>query len=281
MIKRILIFFDIMVLTVTAYTVVNAFYGYVRAAAPDGPPPKIAGAQGSAPGRALAMEAYDSYGIIASRDLFKTAKPKPQADTGASNPDDLPATTLNLKLLGTLTAARGRSRAIIEDAQAHQQGLYKKGDTVQNAVIKSIERNMVVVSLNGRDEILLPEAEQKKRMATQRPGASPSGPTMKLSRAEVEQSMRNIGLLMTQARWQPSFDQSGSPEGIAVNRIRPGSLISKMGISNGDVIQAVNGKDIRSMDDIMTAYTQFRSADAVQFTVKRGDNQETLAYSFE
>ncbi|MBI5845849.1 MAG: PDZ domain-containing protein [Deltaproteobacteria bacterium] len=283
MVKRILVLLDILVLTVTAYTVVNTFYGYVHSAVPDAPPPRVAGTPGGGPERALAMGPYDAYSIIGIRDLFQTAKPKVMASssTVAANPDELPATAMNLKLLGTLTAPRGNSRAIIEDAQAQKQGLYKTGDTVQNAVIKSIERNQVVVTIEGRDEILLPEEEQKKRMAAKKPAGPTGAPGIKLSRAEVEQSMRNIGLLMTQARWQPSFDASGNPEGIAVNRIRPGSLLSKMGIANGDVLQSVNGRDIRSMDDIMTAYTQFRSAENVQFDVKRGDNRETLAYSFE
>lgn len=281
MVKRILVFLDILVLTVTAYTVVNTFYGYVHSAVPEPAPPRVAGVQGSGPEPGFSVGPYDAYRIIGARDLFQTAKPKPQATAAAANPDELPATALNLKLLGTLTATQGRSRAIIEDAQARKQGLYKTGDTVQNAVIKSIDRNQVVVTIDGRDEILLPEEEQKKRMAAKKPTGPTGASGIKLSRAEVEQSMRNIGLLMTQARWQPSFDASGNPEGIAVNRIRPGSLLSKMGIANGDVLQSVNGRDIRSMDDIMTAYTQFRAAENVQFDVKRGDSRETLSYSFE
>jgi len=282
-VKRILVFLDILVLTVTAYTVVNTFYGYVHSAAPAPTPPRAAAGQGSGPEPDFSVGPYDAYRIIGSRDLFQTAKPRPQATAAAetANPDELPATALNLKLLGTLTAPKGRSRAIIEDAQARTQGLYKEGDTVQNAVIRSIDRNQVVVTIEGRDEILLPEEEQKKRMAARKPTGPTGAPGIKLSRAEVEQSMRNIGLLMTQARWQPSFDASGNPEGIAVNRIRPGSLLSKMGIANGDVLQSVNGRDIRSMDDIMTAYTQFRAAENVQFDVKRGDSRETLSYSFE
>ena len=283
MAKRILILLDLLVITVAAYTLVNSFYLFVRSAATPPPQLKAAVRPENETARAGVVGPYDAYRMVADLDPFATAKPRPAASQSQAtgSPDSLPATALNLKLLGTLTGSGDRSRAIIEDGQSQKQGLYKKDDTVQGGVIKAIKRNMVIVSVNGEDQILLLEDEQKKRQAAKGPGAAGGGNTIRLARADVEQSMRNIGLLMTQARWQPSFDPSGQPEGIAVNRIRPGSLVAKMGIGNGDVIQSVNGKDIRSMDDIMSAYGQFRSAESVQIQVKRGDNKETLSYSFE
>jgi len=56
--------------------------------------------------------------------------------------------------MGTITGTDGVERAIIYDKAERKQELYQKGDFLQQAAIKQIMRGKVILSLDGKDEIL-------------------------------------------------------------------------------------------------------------------------------
>ena len=59
-----------------------------------------------------------------------------------------------------------------------------------------------------------------------------------------------MGSLLRQAQIRPYFN-AGVPDGFLISNIRPGSLYQKMGVVDGDIIQEVNGRKIRTADDVM------------------------------
>jgi len=72
-------------------------------------------------------------------------------------------TNLKLKLRGTTTGDDETASAIVEDAVEGKQNLVRVGDIIQNMTVKMILRGKVVLSKNGKDEILEMEALQSSR----------------------------------------------------------------------------------------------------------------------
>ena len=56
--------------------------------------------------------------------------------------------------MGTVTSDADASYAIIEDKNKKDQNLYRIGDTIQNATVKEIFRETVVLNVQGKDEVL-------------------------------------------------------------------------------------------------------------------------------
>jgi ankyrin repeat protein len=76
---------------------------------------------------------------------------------------DIPAlkkTNLKLKLWGTITGNGVRAYAIIEEGTKLEQKLYQVGENIQNATIKMILRDKVVLSVEGNDELLVIETKR-------------------------------------------------------------------------------------------------------------------------
>ena len=104
------------------------------------------------------IPSLSDYNPIIERNLFNTKKgsgsqPK-LVDIGNLKP-----TSLKLKLLGTVTGDQHKAFAVIQDLTKKQQQLYRSGDAIQNATLKMILREKVVLHVNGKDEIL--EIEMK------------------------------------------------------------------------------------------------------------------------
>jgi general secretion pathway protein C len=279
-IKKLLIAGNLLVIAVSSYFVVSLVYRFALASLPPAPPPREV-VLPSGPAQADAVLPQSAYRVVVERDLFRTSTPTeappPQTDLAA-----LEATKLQVRLLGTITSTGTRNWAVIEDTRKKEEDLYTVGDVVAGASIKEIHRGKIVLNLKGKDEILLMEDvphpggdDDSVDVAVAETPAS-----FRLRRSEMERHMMNLPQLMSQVRIRPSFD-NGQPDGLAVTRIQPGSIFSEMGLQDGDVIQGVNGNEIRSVEDIMALYRSMRQSESLALQVKRAGLQETLTYAFE
>jgi type II secretory pathway component PulC len=100
----------------------------------------------------------EDYSIITKRGLFGKVKPL-EVPVAQLEPvsEPLQKTTMNLTLLGTISGKGDVQRAIIFDKHAKTQNLYYKGDAVGAAVIKEVQRGKIILTVGGKDEILLME----------------------------------------------------------------------------------------------------------------------------
>ena len=69
-------------------------------------------------------------------------------------------TNLPLRLWGTITGSNISAYAIIEDTRTRNQNIYRKGDQIQNATIKKVFREKVVLKVGDDFEILELESAQ-------------------------------------------------------------------------------------------------------------------------
>ncbi|HDI60389.1 MAG TPA: PDZ domain-containing protein [Desulfobacteraceae bacterium] len=283
----------LLLLAVASYFAVGLFYQVVSAdmdlaLAPAAPP--LASPRFSTPGAAQPLR---DYRTITERNLFGTADPN-KAQVVAPQPVDLAAleeTELDVKLWGTLVLSDdGRSYAVIEDKKSGGQNLYQVGDKVQDALVKLILRERVVLDVAGKDEILQIEelAPTGASGGVQTARAMPEAPSppepvsreMNIDRKVIDEAMGNIGELMKQVRIRPFFER-GNPAGLSLVGVAPGSIFQQMGIRNGDVLQAVDGQPIQTVDDVVNLYQSLSSADSVAIQVRRGGRVEDINYTID
>jgi len=119
----------------------------------------------------------EDYSAVTGRNLFG---PPPKAaadqkDAAASVAQELEATTLEIVLMGTINSGEEQSRAIILNKSDGKQEMYRVGDTVQGGTIKEILRGKVILTVDGRDEMLdMSEARQYAQQAAPPPVRRPA-----------------------------------------------------------------------------------------------------------
>lgn len=224
---------------------------------------------------------FSYYKIIMDRNLFNTK-------TGTGREPDkidieaLKPTELKLKLLGTVTGDKTKAFAVIVDSAGKQQNLYRTGDTIQDATLKVILREKVVLRVNGRDEILEIEEIRASERATAPPQRSTmAGPeNVTIKRSQVQAAVEDVNTLMKEVRIRPHFTD-GKPDGLRLTGIRPNSIFRNMGLRSGDIITGVNGKAIESVDDALKFYQSLQSSPNVQLQLKRRGREKTIDYTIE
>jgi general secretion pathway protein C len=225
------------------------------------------------------------YNPIIERDLLKTKKDSNKILKDKINLEALKPTDLKLKLWGTVTADDKQTVcAVIEDQKVKKQSLYRVGDKIQNATVKMILREKVILNVNGRDEILeIGESAENQKTAKSafRPGSRTEQIIkLNLNRFEIENSFKDKKNLMSHANIKPYFEK-GKPGGIILTGIKPNSLFRKMHLRNGDIITGVDGENIESVDDSMKVYRSLNRSSNVQLQINRRGMLKTINYNIK
>lgn len=243
--------------------------------------------------------------VIVDRNLFESAMAEPaepveveetQPTDFAMGEGDGVQSSLRATLVGTIVASDPRwSMALITDLESSETGPYRVRDRLMNeATVIAVHTTRVVLNHNGVREYLELQEEAapktasshiKHRRYTRR---STLGEGVKkvgenswvIDRAEIDKTLSNLNSIAMQARIVPSF-KNGEANGFKLFAIRPGSVYSKLGIQNGDIIHKINGYPINSPDKALEIYQKLKSARNVDIELTRRGKDKKLNYRIE
>ena len=102
--------------------------------------------------------------------------------------------------------------------------------------------------------------------------------TYEIDKSLVDKVLANPMAVARGARVVPAV-KNGKPDGFKLYAIRPSSVYSKLGLSNGDTLQAINGFELTSADKALEVYTKLREATQLEVEVTRRGKPLTLKYS--
>ncbi len=269
-------FFNLIALSVVIYTGVDLFYRVILSQLQQTDTQKIFMQQVPEVKTKKSPPLRD-YQVINGRNLFGSVE-KAAENIKPEAIETLEPTSLKIALLGTVAGNEQNAVAVIEEKKLRKQGLYRVGDSIEGAMIKMILRGKVILRVGDKDEILTMEEElSKTENGRSRPATSGEQSSIQVSRQDVEQSMQNINTLLSQVRIRPHF-RNGEADGLSISRIRPNSIFTKLGLRNGDVVQAIDETPIQSPDDILSLYEKIKSGSSISIQINRRGQKQTINY---
>ena len=281
---------NLLLITAGVYFAVNGFYTIVATRLDYGALPHEATSGGVAAPVDEPKPPLSQYQTIVDRNLFNIAQ-KEAVPVVAKTVDieNLKETDLKLKLWGTVTRHNGIAYAVIEDVKTREQDLYRPGDSIQNATIKMILREKVVLNVNNDDEILTMEETASSKTGARAGGREASEPKLPVSsysgkisidRENIGNALENLNQLMEQATIRPHIED-GKPAGVSITGIKPNAIFRKMRLRNGDIITGVNGRTVESVEDAVAIFENLSSSPEIKLEIKRRGRQQTLDYQIE
>lgn len=236
--------------------------------------------------QSTAQPDWNTQNII-ERNIFggSATEPITQAEEDAVELDDIPLAE-NLKhyvLLGTIIGSDGTKLAIIENRKKNAQQLMREGDALEEATIKRILRNNVIINDGTEDAALSIDYKIRSRIQNQTTeSAGPEGGaqaqrTIGVDRQTISEKIANIPQLMQNVRIQP-YLQNGEAVGMQVSRIKDGSLFDSLQLRNGDVLLGTESTPLNSPQQFMELSQSLQSRDAVNLRIRRQGEEIRLRY---
>ena len=242
---------------------------------------------------------------LAMRDMFcsecKPAEPVAAKPGDAANPNQIVITVLPLQLLATNVGTHpADSFASIINTENQNQGSFGVGDKVPGASggIKEIHYKYIDFENNGHTERLglmgapppvvavapvvepTPEGDKDDLQASIDSGIKKiDDNNYEIDRALVDKVLANpMAAVGKGARVVPAV-KNGKPDGFKLYAIRPTSVYAKLGLTNGDTLDAVNGMELTSADKALEIYTKIKDSTSFELDVTRRGKPVTLKYT--
>lgn len=188
-----------------------------------------------------------------------------------------------LRLLGVVLGSERGVFAIVEELATKRQVLYRLHDQIPDlGEVSAIRRDGMVVRSGDQEELLELMTTDKPIMAAA-PASAPISPVAGtplrkvIDRREVEAAMADLPKLLTQARAVP-FMVNGAPNGYRMDYIAPSSFYEKIGIQSGDVLQRVNGVDVRDPSTMLSLFQQLKNERTVKVDMVRNNQKTTMTF---
>ncbi|MBH0201207.1 MAG: hypothetical protein HP496_02625 [Nitrospira sp.] len=192
-----------------------------------------------------------------------------------------------IRLLGIVFGDQHGVFAIAEELASKQQTLYRVHDQVLDlGKVSEIRRNGILIRQGDLEELLELAMSDNPAVPGGSPGAMPpavqtpqaGAPLRKvLDRREVEQAMSDLPKLLSQARAAPHM-VNGNVTGFRLDYIAPASFYEKIGVQTGDVLQRVNGVDIRDPSTMLNLLQQLKNEQIVKLDMFRNNQRSTITY---
>ena len=97
----------------------------------------------------------------------------------------------------------------------------------------------------------------------------------KLSKKDVSAALADFGALAA------SIDASFGATGLQINQVKAGSVFAKAGLTAGDVVTAVDGKPLKTLDDAADLYSRAGGMKAATVQVIRGGKPQTVRVTIQ
>jgi general secretion pathway protein C len=239
-------------------------------------------------------------GPFESRNMFcSDCTPPVVAATTPTDPSSIQLTSLPLVLLATnIGPDDASSYATVINTENQRQGAYGVGDQLPGASgkIKAIKFKYVDFEHNGRTERVALVGGAVPPPPTPAPVASTNNDkddlqasldngikktadnTYEIDRNLVDKVLANPMAVAKGARVVPAV-KNGKPNGFKLYAIRPSSVYAKLGLANGDTIQAINGMELTTADKALEVYTALKSMTSFEMEVTRRGKPVTLKYT--
>jgi general secretion pathway protein C len=181
-----------------------------------------------------------------------------------------PPSRLQVRLRGTAVGEGADSYAILLVPEAGpRDDVYRLGQEIEPGVsLARIERDRVVVLNHGREETVALEQPAARAVSLAEPV---SLPVHTISKAMVEAQKEDPSRIMRSVRLQPADG------GLQVARLQRGSLLQQAGLSEGDVIIAINGRRVASLGELASVYPEIEGASNLDVQVLRNGAPTTLS----
>lgn len=273
MIRLLMVFGHIVLLTTVCWLGADLFYLWIFQA----PDQRIAERlkEDRPQGWRLPPPAFDRYQTIVTRNLFDTGQHQPA--TALSSPTEMAARS-EIKLYGTVVGAAGKLYAVVAAGNGFKQRLVRPGDRIEGFYIKEITRQRVTFEHNGRTrtvQLTLPERKTMQKPAEM----MDANETGQYTKGDIDKLWR-VSDKMLQDQSIQAYYRNGKSDGIKFLSVEPESIWSRLGLEKGDVLLAVNGRSLPSIDRAVALFGGLQQGQQIKLKVLRNDHIQIFRHEY-
>lgn len=112
------------------------------------------------------------------------------------------------------------------------------------------------------------------------PGIENVGNNFNISKTLLDEKMKDIASILTQARAIKIQNPDGTMA-FKLTELDPQGIFPYLGLQDQDIITSINGKPIYDMNEVMGLFAKIKNLDKLQLGVRREGTDSNLDYNIK
>lgn len=190
------------------------------------------------------------------------------------------ADSLGLELLGTAFGSAKDPIAFIKDIRSGKQGIYRNGNILKGAKITQIKLGEVMLDMNGKPISL--KLKRFARASTQKGKKAAlvemvSDSEILIDKEGLARQPDTVINALKEIKIKPYY-KAEKIEGLIITGVTEDSIFAQAGLSDRDIITAVNNQKIDSYQRALQIFSKAKSQAEIRVNLQRNGESKNLFY---
>ncbi len=224
---------------------------------------------------------YEKYSYANTFGLEKT-KQKNKEDTNPRNSyQDLD----NFILKGLYSASAKNGWVVLEDKDTKITHIVSLKENFQGYTLNKVFENFAVFNKNNKKyrlQIYHKELDLGYFADIKNPDSSSNEISVNENSVQIPRRYLNTYIKNTNKIWHniaiAAIKKKGKINGFKIYNIRRGSVFEKIGLKRGDIIKAVNNRELKSYNDAFSVYKEINNLSYVTLKIIRKGEEKEINY---
>lgn len=150
---------------------------------------------------------------------------------------------------------------------------------LENGVCESISSDKAKEAKSNLS-VMTPSQSREFKQNKKISGIDNIGNKFVISKALLDEKMKDIGAILTQARAVKIQNPDGSMS-FKLTEMDPQGIFPYLGLQDGDIITSISGKPIYDMNEVMGMFAKIKNLDNLQLGLKREGTETQQEYSIK
>jgi type II secretion system protein C len=207
--------------------------------------------------------------------------------------------TLPIKLVNTVVLQDTvKSLASVQVRGDRQLQEVREGDQISNLakifkitrleiLVKNLENGVCesIASDKAREaqspiSVMTPAQSRQYTLTKKMPGIENAGNKFTISKTLLDEKMKDIASILTQARAVKIQNPDGTLA-FKMTEMDPQGIFPYLGLQDQDIITSINGKPIYDLNEVMGLFARIKNLDKLQLGVRREGSESVLDYNIK
>lgn len=151
---------------------------------------------------------------------------------------------------------------------------------LQTGSCESVRNDSAALAKSSPISVLSPSQSKAYLQNKKMPGIENSGNNFKISKTLINEKLKDIGQILTQAKAVPIQNPDGTMA-FRMTEMDPEGIFPYLGLQDQDIITSINGQPIQNINEVMSLFGKIKNLENLSLGIRREGSEVTQEYSIK
>lgn len=151
---------------------------------------------------------------------------------------------------------------------------------LQTGNCEAVNNDKLTLAKTSPISVLSPSQSRSFVQNKKMPGIENQGNNYKISKSLINEKLKDIGQILTQAKAIPIQNPDGTMS-FRITEMDPEGIFPYLGIQDQDIITSINGQSIQNINEVMSLFGRLKNLENLSLGIRRDGSETVQEYNIK